>query len=216
MKEEYFTSQNIDEQSELLFLQLNCKNNNLNFYPANSALLILDMQNFFLNSDSHAFIPSAVSIVSRINRLADLFNKATRPVIMTKHINNDEDAGMMNIWWKDIIRKNAFDSEICSQLNHINSYVIEKSQYDAFYQTDLNEYLKTNNIKQLLVTGVMTHLCCETTIRSAFVRGYQIFFPVDTTATYNKEFHKAAFTNLSHGFAVPVLTKHIEELFNYG
>jgi isochorismate hydrolase len=55
----------------------------------------------------------------------------------------------------------------------------------------------------------MTHLCCETTARSAFVRGFEVFFTIDGTATYNQGFHLGTLVNLSHGFATPVLASEI-------
>ena len=54
----------------------------------------------------------------------------------------------------------------------------------------------------------MTHLCCETTARSAFVHGYEVFFLVDGTATYNQDFHRASLMNLAHGVAVLSLAGH--------
>jgi isochorismate hydrolase len=57
----------------------------------------------------------------------------------------------------------------------------------------------------------MTHLCCETTARSAFMRGLQVFIAVDGTATYSEAFHRASLLNLSHGFALPVLVDEILE-----
>jgi bifunctional isochorismate lyase/aryl carrier protein len=48
----------------------------------------------------------------------------------------------------------------------------------------------------------MTHLCCETTARAAFVRGFDVFFLVDGTATYNQDYHQATLLNLAHGVAV--------------
>lgn len=56
----------------------------------------------------------------------------------------------------------------------------------------------------------MTHLCCETTARSAFIRGFDVFFTIDGTATYNEDFHFGTLYNLAHGFAVPLL---IDEIF---
>jgi len=63
----------------------------------------------------------------------------------------------------------------------------------------------------VVICGVMTHLCCETTARSAFMRGFEVFFTVDGTATYTEAFHRASLLNLSHGFAVPVLVENILE-----
>jgi isochorismate hydrolase len=55
----------------------------------------------------------------------------------------------------------------------------------------------------------MTNLCCETTVRSAFVHGFECFFTVDGTAAPSERFHVSTLLNLSYGFAVPVL---VEEL----
>jgi len=60
----------------------------------------------------------------------------------------------------------------------------------------------------------MAHLCCETTARSAFVKGFEVVFVIDGTATYNKDFYISTLLNLSHGFAIPVLTEEILNLLN--
>ena len=88
-------------------------------------------------------------------------------------------------------------------------YLVEKSQYDAFYETELEEYLLEKGVGQVVIGGVMTHLCCETTARAAFIRGFDVFFLIDGTATYNEDFHRAALLNLAHGFARPVLCEEI-------
>ncbi|MFC1726892.1 isochorismatase family protein [candidate division KSB1 bacterium] len=212
MKTRYFTPDNIETKSKEIIDSLNIKKNRIKYFPENSALLILDMQKYFLQEKSHAFIPGASAIVTAIKRLADAYLNRDLPVIITRHINSDENAGVMAEWWEDIIREEDELSTIIPELDLKGTVVINKSQYDAFYKTRLDNILKINGVKQLVITGVMTHLCCETTARSAFVQGFQVFFPVDGTATYNEEFHRASFLNLSHGFAVPVLT---EELLKY-
>jgi isochorismate hydrolase len=61
----------------------------------------------------------------------------------------------------------------------------------------------------------MTHLCCETTARSAFMHGFETFFTVDGTATYNEAFHRAALLNLSHGFALPLTVDEVLDVFRH-
>ncbi len=60
----------------------------------------------------------------------------------------------------------------------------------------------------------MTHLCCETTARAAFTRGYEVYFSIDGTATYNHEFHLGTLMNLAHGFAIPILITEIIDHLN--
>ncbi|MCK4357591.1 MAG: isochorismatase family protein [Candidatus Cloacimonetes bacterium] len=212
MKSYYFTHETISNKSlEMLQkLEKSIRLHKINFIPKQSALLVLDMQRFFLDECSHAYIPSALPIIPKIKRLADAFNEINLPVILTRHINSKEDAKLMAQWWKDLISEKDNLSEIIPELNLPNSIVIRKTQYDGFYQTPLENILRENGISQLIITGVMTHLCCETTARSAFIRGFTVFFPIDGTATYNENFHWATLLNLSHGFAIPVLMKELQ------
>jgi isochorismate hydrolase len=94
-------------------------------------------------------------------------------------------------------------------LDPTSSILLKKRQYDAFYQTNLAKMLRSQAVKQVVICGVMTHLCCETTARSAFVRGFKVFFTIDGTATYREDFHRATLLNLAHGVATPVLVDEI-------
>lgn len=173
--------------------------------PERIAFLIMDMQDFFFNKNSHAFIPSALPIVKRIIKIKERCTELNIPVIYTRHINSPEDAGQMSRWWSDILTRDNEMSRIIDELYEPNSIIVEKSQYNAFFKTDLEKILRDKNISQIIISGVMTHLCCETTAREAYVRDFDVYFGIDFTATYNREFHGSALVNLSHGFAVPVM-----------
>lgn len=212
MKELYYDQHTIAEQAQQ-FLEkvtyLRVKHQ-ISINPAKVALLIVDMQDFFLSNLSHAYIPSARSIVSRIVELQNCCLQQGILVIQTRHVDSDYDEGMMQKWWKDIRITDSM-SKIISEIANQRVRVINKSQYDAFYHSELDEILQIHHIEQLIITGVMTHLCCETTARSAFVRGYEVFFSIDGTATSNREFHLGSLMNLAHGFAIPMLVSEIVE-----
>ncbi|MCK5785154.1 MAG: isochorismatase family protein [Candidatus Sabulitectum sp.] len=180
-----------------------------NFSTEGLALLMLDMQDFFLSPDSHAFIPSAPELVPVILELAEEFEMHDLPVVYTRHLNTKEDSGMMGRWWKDTITREDPLSKIHEVFDTSWAGIVEKSQYDAFYNTGLDELLHQLEITTVVITGVMTDLCCETTARSAFVRGYRVLMPVDGTATMNMELHRATTANLAHGFAEPVSVSSI-------
>jgi isochorismate hydrolase len=120
----------------------------------------------------------------------------------------------MATWWRDTITVDDPLSAIISDFDFSNRFVLSKNQYDAFYRTSLEEILHKKGVAQLVISGVMTHLCCETTARSAFVRGFEVFFVIDGTATYNENHHMASLLNLAHGFATPVLTNEIFQSLN--
>jgi isochorismate hydrolase len=181
------------------------------FNPSNSALLILDMQSYFLDQNSHAFIPSAGAIVPGLEALAKAYFQRNLPVIFTQHLNTPQDAGSMGSWWRDLIKDENPLSAIIPAFDFSNRLVLRKSQYDAFYETSLESILHKRGVTQVIISGVMTHLCCETTARSAFMRDFEVFFLVDGTATYNEEHHLATLINLGHGFANLVLVGEILE-----
>jgi bifunctional isochorismate lyase/aryl carrier protein len=179
------------------------------FIPDQAALLVLDMQTYFLSPDSHAFIPSAPAILPNLIALAEQFVRLGYPLIFTRHLNTSEDAGMMGTWWRHILEPANALSSLHPSLSAFPGTVLEKNRYDAFYQTSLESWLRQQHVRQLVMGGVMTHLCCETTARSAFQRDFQVFFLVDGCATYNSAFHMATLVNLNHGFASLVLTEEI-------
>jgi bifunctional isochorismate lyase/aryl carrier protein len=211
-KEQYFTPGTIQARSIALLASVadsRRRHTDISFQPDSAALLVLDLQGYFLEERSHAFVPSAPVILPGIFKLIAAFLNAGYPVIATRHLNTREDAGMMSKWWRDIINsQTAYSQNIIfpypSKINFIN-----KPQYDAFLHTTLEDTLHKQGIRQVVICGVMTHLCCETTARSAFMRGFEVFFTIDGTATYNEQLHRASLLTLSHGFAVPVL---IDEL----
>jgi len=203
MKETYFTDSNIQEKTRRILQQLRAERPQpkLTFKSAEAALLILDMQDYFLKETSRAFVPAAAAIVPGIKRLIGAFARRRRPVFLTRHINTDENAKLMARWWRQVIRRDDPLSRISEELDVSAGTIVEKSQYDAFYETSFENVLKQNRVTQLVIAGVMTNLCCETTARSAFVRGFDVFFLVDGTAAYNEHYHMATLTNLSFGVA---------------
>ena len=211
MKEAYFTEDNIREAGEKLLASLDRfrRRHPLKIKRDRIALIVLDMQRFFLDESSPGFLPSAPAIVGNIRSLVEKFSCLGRPVIFTKHENTNNDAGMLGKWWNSIIEAGSHFAEIIEEVLPESGIIIKKASYDAFYMTGLDEFLKKNHVEQIVITGVKTNLCCETTARSGFIRGYNIIFTIDGTATDNLDFHKASLLNISHGFGIPALCREI-------
>ena len=211
MKTSYFSSDSIEAKSRQMLSKVqDLRDRHLwSYNPARSALLVLDMQRFFLEHESHAYIPSARAVVPNILSLVDAYRAANLPVIFTRHINTPQDAGMMAKWWRDIITSPDPLSDLAADFDKSADVLLDKHQYDAFHGTQLDEMLKDRSVTQVVISGVMTHLCCETTARAAYMYGYEVFFTIDGTATYNEAFHSASLLNLAHGFATPALVSEI-------
>lgn len=205
MKSPYFTPAALDAETQALLDELGAQRRRGSpLQAARAALLVLDMQRYFLEPASHAFVPSAPAILPGVAALAAQWAGRGLPLFFTRHVNNAENAANMARWWRETLTAENPLSEITPELDTRQAMIITKSQYDAFYQTPLEELLRQRGVSQVIICGVMTHLCCETTARAAFVRGFEVFFTVDGTATYNLDFHLAALRNLAHGFATLV------------
>lgn len=215
-KELYYTPETIAKRSRAFInaLHLRKPRPEDHFSFDRAALLVLDMQVYFLDPYAHAYVPSAQAILPGIQKLTGMFYANKRPVIFTRHTNNPENAGQMRRWWHDLIRPASPLSQITADLDTSEGIIIEKSQYDAFYETHLQRLLEEKSVRQVVICGVMTHLCCETTARSAFMRGFEVFFTVDGTATYNQNYHQASLLNLAHGFATPILVQEVLKNLN--
>jgi nicotinamidase-related amidase len=169
-----------------------------------SALLVIDMQRFFLDAGSPTFTCGGPAIIPTLKRLIGAFRGAGRPVVFTRHVHHpdDLDSGIMGWWWQGKCLEGSAESEIHRELAPMsNEKVVLNHRYSAFYNTDLETVLRCLKVEDLVVSGIMTNLCCESTARDAYFRDYRVFVPADGTGTINEEMHLASLLNLAFGFA---------------
>jgi len=177
--------------------------------PSKAALLVIDMQEFFLDPVSPSFTCGGVAILPNIRRLIDAFRLAGRPVIYTRHVHHPDhiDSGIMGWWWKGMCVEGTPESEVHHEIAPLPSEkVVIKHRYSAFYNTDLETVLRVQGIEQLVITGVMSNMCCESTARDAYFRDYRVFFLADATGSITEEMQLATLLNVGFGFAYVTTT----------
>ncbi|KAK6141233.1 hypothetical protein DH2020_025030 [Rehmannia glutinosa] len=177
--------------------------------PKSAALLVIDIQNHF-GSMARPILPA-------LNATIDLCRRASLPVFFTRHCHKSpDDYSMLYEWWNgDIILDGTLESQLIPDLHRTEAdSVILKNTYSAFRGTGLEERLKEMGVKEVIVSGVMTNLCCETTAREAFVRAFRVFFSTDATAASSLELHEASLKNMAYGFAYLVDCDRLQEAFS--
>ena len=87
--------------------------------------------------------------------------------------------------------------------------IVTKHRYGAFENTDLDLVLRSNRIKSVIITGVATNVCCETTARQAFMKDYYVLFTSDCCATYSQAQHDATLFNIDQFFGQVVTSDEI-------
>ena len=176
--------------------------------PTRAALLVMDMQNVFLNE------PAIITEnqINNINSIIAVAEKVGVKIIYVRHNDDAELSQTIVDWWGgDKIEKGSDGWQIISEFDTTGKTIVDKNQYSAFFKTHLDDILKKENIKDMIITGVMTNCCCETTARDAFMHGYRVFFMNDATATSSEELHLATLKNLSFGFAYVQNTQELIE-----
>jgi nicotinamidase-related amidase len=169
-----------------------------------SALLVVDMQDFFLDPASPTFTCGGPPIIPNLQKLIAAFRAAERPVIYTKHVHSPDlsDAGIMGWWWEGMCLEGSPESRIHADLAPLAAdKIVPKHRYSAFYNTDLETVLRCQQIEDVVISGIMTNMCCESTARDAYYRDYRVFIPADGTGSVSEELHLASLMNLAFGFA---------------
>ena len=174
-----------------------------------AALLVVDVQRHFSAPSSHAYLPALEAVQPNISRLVRAFQAAGRPVICTRHgrrQNSPED--QMSRWWGGSVMAGDAAHALSPELDGVGAdLVLDKEQYSAFHGTDLARWLQTRGCDAVVVCGVMTHLCCESSARDAFMSGLQVCVVADATASRDEDLHVGALRSMAHGVAA-IRTTH--------
>jgi biuret amidohydrolase len=191
--------------------------------PEKMALVNVDMQNCFVENSPIA-APDGLTVLERINRLATVCRQHGICVIHTSHVLRP-DGSNLGVMAKigppiteGILNKGAASSELHPGVQvRDTDILLDKPRFGALYGTDLELILRGRGIDTIIVTGIATNICCETTAREANARDFRVFFLSDGTATFGiddlsaDDIQKATCTTLGRIFA-EVLT--VEEMIN--
>jgi nicotinamidase-related amidase len=201
----YVTAENLESRTQVWLEKIRPYNQHaMQLDVAASVLLVVDMQVFFLDPASPTYTCGGTAIIPTVQRLVSAFRRAGRPVTFTKHVHHpgDLDSGIMGWWWAGKCIEGSPESEIVAELAPASGEkVVLKHRYSAFYNTDLETVLRCLGAKDVVVSGVMTNLCCESTARDAYYRDYRVFFPADANGSVSEDLHLASLSSLAFGFA---------------
>ena len=142
------------------------------------ALLIIDVQNdYFPGGTCELF--HAYEAEKKIQSLIKESRTQERPIIYIQHINPPDDTFFL---------ENTYGCEISERIKPLpDDKIIVKYYPNSFHETELDSYLKEKGIKKLIVCGMMTHMCVDTTVRAAMDYGYEVDLVADGCATMDLE-----------------------------
>ena len=143
------------------------------------ALLVIDVQNDYFKGGAMPLV-NPEQALTHIHQLEQYFSAKELPIIYIQHINPSE---------ARFFRVHTEGAALHSHL-HLkeNSIIIQKTRPNSFLNTSLEETLKQLGVEQLVITGMMTHMCIDSSTRAAAELGYQPILVADATATRDLQF----------------------------
>ena len=192
--------------------------------PARAALLVHDMQRYFvrafeLERDGQPLPDAQINIaIANIRRLLDAAHAANIPVYYTAQPprQNPADRRLLTDFWGDGLQDDE-NAQILDELAPTEAdTVLTKWRYSAFVRSPLEEQLKDLGRDQLIIGGIYAHIGCLTTALEAFMRDIQPFMVTDALADFTEKEHHMACEYASGRCARVLNTAEVLENINTG
>lgn len=148
----------------------------------NAALIVVDVQRGF-EEEAYWGPRNNTSADANIAGLIDAWQKGGRPVVFVRHDSAEADSPLRAGY-----RGNDFKAYVQERRGRGGGpeLLVTKSVNSSFYGTpDLRGWLDAAGVRQIVVAGIQTNMCVETTARMAGNLGYEVFVPLDATHTFD-------------------------------
>ncbi|GAB3708126.1 cysteine hydrolase family protein [Halorubrum pallidum] len=147
--------------------------------PTETAVIVVDMQNGFCHPDGSLYAEPSEAAIGPVSSLVDRARDAGASVVYTRDVHPPEQFADAHYYdefdrWGEHVVEGSWDAELVADFDvRDEDHVVEKHTYDAFYQTDLEGYLDTHGIADLLICGTLANVCVLHTAGSAGLRDYR-------------------------------------------
>ncbi len=146
--------------------------------PKTTALIVVDMQNDFVQPGGALVVQQARETIPAIQRLLTLARRIGVAVFYTQDTHDPGDPEFP-IWGQHVLRGSRGWQIIADLTPQSGERVLQKLRYDGFFGTPLDHELRLKNIKAVIVCGTVANICVLHTAGSAALRGYKVILPVD-------------------------------------
>lgn len=188
--------------------------------PRHAALIVVDVQNDFCASggmmDREGNDLSLVeAMVPRLVKLIGAAREAGVLVVYIQSIYGKSDSPYLSEVWLEqaqrrrqgsyteygVCEEGSWNFEFYGGIDpREDEVIVHKHRFSAFQGGDLDIVLRSRNIRTVIMTGVATNVCVETTAREAFVRDFHVVLVGDCSATYSQDDHDMTLRNIDHFF----------------
>lgn len=193
-----------------------------------TALMVIDMQNAFCSPQGSLRNPSDAvqrhhASAGNILRALTTARQAEAVVIYTRHVyragypemGKSSTTFHPEVMRNDGLLRGTWDASIIDSLApQDDEIVIDKCRFDAFLATELDIILRARDVSHLVITGLSTNVCVESTVRSGAELGYDITVLGDATSASTEAAHELALKSMAYRYAEVISTEHFENHFS--
>ena len=192
--------------------------------PERTALLLVDCQVDFASPEGAMAraghdVAAAMAALGKVALLADAARKAGVPCLFARLITKPGgETPAMHDW--NVRRGHEGDALLCQEgskgaefigvVPRPGEAIFSKSRYDAFAGTGLDDHLKALKRDTLMIAGLTTECCVDSTARDAFERDYRVFIASDAVAAYEPDLHSGALKALALNCAMLASSQDIQ------
>ncbi|PSP95093.1 cysteine hydrolase [Halobacteriales archaeon QS_4_62_28] len=151
----------------------------MEFDPARTALVVVDMQNGFCHPDGSLYAPNSEAVIGPCADLVERARQAGASVVFTRDVHPPEqfeDAHYYDEFdrWGEHVLEGSWETELVEELTPAgDELVVVKHTYDAFHETQLDGWLDAHGIDDLVICGTLANVCVLHTAGSAGLRDFR-------------------------------------------
>jgi ureidoacrylate peracid hydrolase len=183
--------------------------------PRQTAHIVVDLQNGFMDHGQIAETPMARTIVPNVNRISAALRAASGSVVYTQHTADAEAISTWSVYFEHFLgperRARFIEAFTPGSPGHAlwpeldvarQDLVVLKRRFGAFVpgSSDLHARLQERGIDTLIISGTVSQVCCEATARDAMMMNYKVFFISDACATLTDAEHGGTLSAMAHTF----------------
>lgn len=191
----------------------------MNLEGKNTALIVVDVQNDYCHPDgaiakSGNDVSSVKKMMPNLCNLLDAAREHSVPIIFLQ--TNHDKTTDSEVWLSrfpdgvnPICKTGSWGAEFYEVEPQSIDIIVKKHRYSGFIHTMLESILRTLKIETLIITGVSTNLCVESTARDGFMLDYRIVLMNDACAAFSKEEHEMTLKTVDTYFGMVADTEQV-------
>jgi len=180
----------------------------------NSAILVIHVQNDYCHEDGcfargNSDVSASQKMVPNLNEFLTEARQYKVPIIHIQSIHGKWTNSPVwisrhrrkNINAEKMLQPDSWGIEFYKVIPQPDDYIVVKHRYSAFVDTELDLVLRSQGIKTIIVAGVVTNACVETTAWHGFMKDYYVMVLEDCTAAGSADEHESALSSMGKYFA---------------